>query len=92
MKRLHLALALCVVGVTAAEAREDCFRNYDGDTFRATFRIANIDAPEIEGKCDQERKLAIPWMQKRISLWARCWSVAACHAGVLGIYAISTSH
>jgi endonuclease YncB( thermonuclease family) len=35
------------------------FVNYDGDTLRATFRIANIDAPEIKGQCDDERRLAI---------------------------------
>ena len=42
----------------AAEARDRAFINYDGDTFRATFRIANIDTPEIEGKCEAERDLA----------------------------------
>jgi len=35
------------------------FANYDGDTLRATFRIANIDAPEIKGQCDYERNLAV---------------------------------
>jgi endonuclease YncB( thermonuclease family) len=41
------------------DARDRGFTNYDGDTFRATFRIANIDTPEIKGKCDAERALAL---------------------------------
>ncbi len=51
-------LILCLI-TSAARAADRGFSAYDGDTFRATFRIANIDAPEIEGKCDAERKLAI---------------------------------
>ena len=35
------------------------FTNYDGDTFRATFRIANVDTPEIKGQCDFEVTLAL---------------------------------
>ena len=42
-----------------AIAADRGFTNYDGDTLRATFRIANIDAPEIKGQCDFERKLAM---------------------------------
>lgn len=41
-----------------AYATDRGFKNYDGDTFRATFRVSNIDAPEIDGKCDAERKMA----------------------------------
>lgn len=43
----------------SAVAAERGYYAHDGDTCRATFRIANIDAPEIDGKCDYERKLAI---------------------------------
>lgn len=49
-----LALTLCPVG-----PRHDCV--VDGDTAwigREKVRIADIDAPEIEGKCDYERDLA----------------------------------
>ena len=42
-----------------ANAAERGFSNYDGDTFKATFRIANIDTPEIRAKCDAERELAL---------------------------------
>jgi micrococcal nuclease len=35
------------------------FNNYDGDTIKATFRIANIDAPEIKGACETERQMAV---------------------------------
>ena len=40
-------------------AKERGFSNYDGDTFNATFRIANIDTPEIKGQCASERALAL---------------------------------
>ena len=35
------------------------FVNYDGDTLRATFRIENIDAPEIKGQCTAEKQMAL---------------------------------
>ncbi len=41
-----------------ADANDRGFINYDGDTFRATFRVAGVDTPEIKGKCEYERKLA----------------------------------
>ena len=58
MRLLVLALSTLLIS-QAAQAAERGFRNYDGDTFRATFRIANIDTPEIKRKCDYERMLAI---------------------------------
>lgn len=48
-----------VLSSSAAVAADRGFTTHDGDTTRATFRIANIDAPEIAGKCDVERRLAI---------------------------------
>lgn len=42
-----------------AAAADRGFVTHDGDTTRATFRIANIDTAEIDGKCDYERQLAI---------------------------------
>lgn len=53
------ALALCILSATPATAAVRGFVAYDGDTMRATFRIANVDAPEIDGKCDAGRRLAI---------------------------------
>lgn len=50
-----VALCLFTLPVNAADRG---FQTYDGDTTRAKFRIANIDAPEIEGKCAYERQLA----------------------------------
>lgn len=51
---------LCALFMTSnAQGAERGFANYDGDTLRATFRIANIDTPEIKGACDSERKLAL---------------------------------
>ena len=32
---------------------------YDGDTCKITVRLAGINAPEIKGKCPEERALAI---------------------------------
>jgi micrococcal nuclease len=52
--------------VSAASDRG--FNNYDGDTLRATFRIANIDTPEIQGQCDSERQLAL-----RAKEFTRVW-------------------
>jgi endonuclease YncB( thermonuclease family) len=53
-----VVFAACLAAPSFA-ASDRGFANYDGDTVRATFRIANIDAPEIQGKCDYERKLAV---------------------------------
>jgi len=52
---LALALAICPPG-----PRDNCV--VDGDTFWLNgekVRIADIDAPEINGKCPYERQLAI---------------------------------
>lgn len=60
--RTALSLAVLFAAAFALPsfaASDRGFANHDGDTLRATFRIANIDAPEIEGKCDYERKLAV---------------------------------
>ncbi len=51
-------IALCLVALPA-HAAERGFNTYDGDTTWAKFRISNIDAPEIRGACDAEKKLAI---------------------------------
>ena len=32
---------------------------YDGDSFNVAFRLAHVDAPEIKGKCEYEKVLAI---------------------------------
>lgn len=58
MFRLFLLLLLAMAPAMAIAADRG-FSNYDGDTFRATFRVANIDAPEINGQCAYERQLAI---------------------------------
>ena len=55
--RLTILIGLTLISNIALSA-ESGFTNYDGDTFKATFRIANIDTPEIKGSCDAERKLA----------------------------------
>lgn len=56
MKRLAIIFCFFAIPVHAADRG---FTAYDGDTLRATFRIANIDTPEMNGRCDAERKLAI---------------------------------
>jgi micrococcal nuclease len=56
--RLLIALTAFLVS-NSAIAADRGFTNYDGDTLRATFRIENIDTPEIKGACDAERKLAV---------------------------------
>jgi micrococcal nuclease len=55
--RLLIAL-LCLIVSAPAFGADRGFFNYDGDTLRATFRIENVDTPEIKGSCDAERKLA----------------------------------
>jgi len=53
---------LCLAAIFmagSANAAESGFQNYDGDTLRATFRVENIDAPELKGACDSERQLAV---------------------------------
>jgi hypothetical protein len=51
MKFLSMSIICLALLLSATQvcAKERGFRNYDGDTFRATFRIANIDGPEIKG-------------------------------------------
>tara|TARA_B100001142_G_C14205845_1_gene605652 strand:- start:139 stop:528 length:390 start_codon:yes stop_codon:yes gene_type:complete len=52
-------LIICqVLIINSSIAKEAGFTNYDGDTFRATFRIIDIDTPEIKGKCQYEKDLA----------------------------------
>lgn len=53
-----LAGSLSLAMTSSAGAADRGFNNFDGDTFRGTFRIANIDTPEINGKCQAERQLA----------------------------------
>ena len=55
----NVVLVVLFLLACPALAADRGFTNYDGDTLRATFRVANIDAPEIDGQCDQERKLAL---------------------------------
>ena len=55
---LSLILSL-TVAISSASSADRGFVNYDGDTLRATFRLENIDTPEIKGACDAEKKLAL---------------------------------
>lgn len=58
--RTHYLLAIIFLGSGfPAYAADRGFNNYDGDTLRATFRIENVDTPEIKGACDAEKKLAV---------------------------------
>jgi endonuclease YncB( thermonuclease family) len=59
--QLSRSIILAILLISApAHAAERGFSNYDDDTFKATFRIANIDTPEIRAnKCDAERVLAL---------------------------------
>ena len=59
MQLVALTLALCIAASPLCAAAKRGFDNYDSDSLRATFRIANIDTPEIKGACDAERKLAV---------------------------------
>jgi endonuclease YncB( thermonuclease family) len=55
------ALAVALLLALAFPAHAESIRVIDGDTFMwgsERVRIENIDAPEIEGKCDYERRLA----------------------------------
>ena len=57
-KSVQSVLAAFLLLTSPAGAAERGFTNYDGDTLRATFRVANIDTPEIKGACAAERQLA----------------------------------
>lgn len=65
---LSVFLFAACLAVPSFAASDRGFSNYDGDTLRATFRIANIDAPEIQGQCDYERQLAL-----RAKEFTRVW-------------------
>lgn len=59
-------LAFQISKSRAAEYRPTYLSNYDADTLRLSIdgrneavRLADIDAPEIRGKCQAERELAI---------------------------------
>lgn len=52
------AAAFFSVDGARQEGRAPAVVALDGDTIRATIRLANIDAPELEGACDAERDLA----------------------------------
>ncbi len=68
MKGIFGAAVFLWLAAWPALAADRGFQTYDGDTTRAKFRIANIDAPEIEGKCTYERQLAI-----KARDFARAW-------------------
>lgn len=58
------ALALCPIG-----PRDDCI--VDGDTFwleGQKIRIADIDAPEVDGNCPYERDLALKSRNRLLDL------------------------
>jgi len=59
-------LLIVMVAAHAAEYRPTYLSNYDADTLRLSIegrneavRLADVDAPEIRGKCQAERDLAI---------------------------------
>jgi micrococcal nuclease len=79
---LFNALMLCALFMTSnAQGAERGFTNYDGDTLRATFSIANIDTPEIKGACDSGRKLALR-AKKFTSEWLDKGAVTIKQTGV----------
>ena len=51
--------ACLLVFAPSALCESSGFANYDGDTFRATFRLAGVDTAEIRGNCPEERELAL---------------------------------
>lgn len=77
MRAALLPLALLAMSLPAT-AGGDPVRVIDGDTIEtpaATIRIANIDAPEIDGKCDAERRLAAVAKRRAIELLSRDFDV-----------------
>jgi micrococcal nuclease len=59
LRLLCLSVCLSLTVAASAAAADRGFSNYDGDTLRATFRLENIDTPEIKGACAAEKKLAL---------------------------------
>lgn len=71
MLLLAAALAICATG-----PRDHCV--HDGDTFwhhGEKIRIADIDTPEINGKCEAERKLAIRARDRLLTILSRGYEV-----------------
>lgn len=64
----RLALALVLAASPALADWQPKWSAYDGDTCTATFRIANVDAPEMRGACEAESALA-----RRARDFTRAW-------------------
>lgn len=67
------ALALCL---PPPAVRVTCV--HDGDSLvvnRERIRIANIDAPELNGKCDAERQLAIRARDQLLAILQRGYRI-----------------
>ena len=53
-----ISFFLFIIYMDNPEAKEPGFINYDGDTFKATFRLQGVDTPELKGKCAYEISIA----------------------------------
>ena len=53
-----ISFFLFIIYMDNPEAKEPGFINYDGDTFKATFRLQGVDTPELKGKCAYETSIA----------------------------------
>lgn len=64
-----MILVVVLLSICAPGPRDNCV--VDGDTFWVAgekVRIADIDAPEIDGRCDYERGLAIASRNRLLDL------------------------
>lgn len=64
----RIALALVLAATPALADWQPKWSCYDGDTCTATYRLANVDAPELRGACEAESALA-----RRARDFTRAW-------------------
>lgn len=84
MTRPALILALLVAFPALADWSPK-WRAYDGDSVTATFRLANVDTPEIAGKCEREKRLALE-ARDFTRAWLGDWRGVRMEAEGLGKY------
>ena len=74
-----------MVSVPALADWSPKWRAYDGDSITATFRLANVDTPEIAGACEREKRLALE-ARDFTRKWIGNWRGVTVEAEGLGKY------
>lgn len=85
MTRPALILAAVLVASPALADWSPKWRAYDGDSVTATFRLANVDTPEVSGACEREKRLALE-ARDFTRAWLGNWRGVRMEAEGLGKY------